>query len=165
MIDWDAGKSRVLVELVGAAAVLLGLLFVGYELRQNTAAVQSSTLQSMVDLSTNYLIDVAMDPEFVKVLNKAVADPHQLDETESQQIQTMIRGQWLRYQSAFSQWRRGSLGEADWEIYQKLVCVRGEFGPIHEYFWPVHRRALTTEFLAYVEECRSDLHEVEPRGR
>jgi len=63
-IDWSMGKLRALIELAGAGAVLLGLIFVGYEPRQNTAAVQAATLQSMVDLSTNALLDAATNSEF-----------------------------------------------------------------------------------------------------
>lgn len=151
---------RVVTELVGAAAVLLGLLFVGYELRQNTAAVQASTLQSMVDLSTTSLREVAMDPEFSQLLVKAVADIDQLDETESQQVGGYIRSQWLRYQGAFNQWRRGSLGDMDWEIYEGLICERRNFAPIQDRLWPGLRGGLTSNFAAYVEACRPDLAEV-----
>ena len=100
MSDWNSGKLRAFVELAGAVAVLLGLIFVGLELRQNTAAVQASTLQGMIDLSTNYLINTSLDPEFLRVFSKAQADPNQLDETEALQMQRIIRSQWLRYQGA-----------------------------------------------------------------
>lgn len=165
MVDWGSGKPRVLAELIGAIAVLLGLLFVGLELRQNTAAVQASTLQGMVDLSTNYLIDTSLDPEFVPLLIKAQADPDQLNEVEALRVQRLIRSQWLRYQSAFQHWRRGSLGDVDWESFSRFICANitnvgpGSFAAIQVKFWQNERTVLTDDFVAYVESCRPDLAE------
>ena len=166
MLDWSSGKTRILAELIGAAAVLLGLVFVGLELRQNTAAVQASTLQGMVDLSTNYLIDTSMHPEFIRVLNKAQANPEQIDDLEAVQVQRVIRSQWLRYQGAFRHWRRGSLGDADWEQYSKFICTpignvgAGSWGQLQAEFWQFERQILTDDFVVYVETCRADLTEV-----
>ena len=155
------------MELIGAGAVLLGLIFVGFELRQNTEAVQASTLQGMVDLSSSYLVETSMNPEFVQLLSKAQADPDQLDEVEALLMQRVIRSQLLRYQSAFNHWRRGSLGESDWDTYAKFICYPvgsrpgqiGTFGSVQAKFWAVERTVLTDDFVAYVESCRSDLAE------
>ena len=40
-----SGKSRESVELGGFAVIIVSLLLLGYEIRQNTLAVQSTTLQ------------------------------------------------------------------------------------------------------------------------
>lgn len=41
-------KTRLFVELAAGLAVLVGLVFVGLELRQNTAAMQAATFQDLV---------------------------------------------------------------------------------------------------------------------
>jgi hypothetical protein len=51
------------LETAGAYAVLLGLVFVGFELRQNTAAVQAATIQELTHASSDFLVDVGSDPE------------------------------------------------------------------------------------------------------
>lgn len=162
MPDWGSGKPRVVAELIGALAVLLGLIFVGLELRQNTAAVQASTLQGLVDLSTTYLIDTSLDQDFLSVLSRAQEDLDQLTDIEELQLQRLIRSQWTRYQSAYRHWRRGSLSDEDWEQYLNSICdapgsIRGSFKPIHERFWHVDQVFLTDDFVAYVESCRPDL--------
>ena len=155
--------QKSLVELIGAGAVLVGLIFVGLELRQNTAAVQSSTLQGMIDLTTNYLVDTSLDPEFIRLLSKAQANPYDLDDVEALQIQRIVRSQWLRYQSAFMNWRRGSLSDADWESYYNFICARvvnvgeGSFQSVQARFWPSERMLLADDFVSYVESCRPDL--------
>lgn len=49
MFDLGTGKSKALIEMAGAGAVLTGLIFVGFELNQNTEAVLAATLQSVTD--------------------------------------------------------------------------------------------------------------------
>jgi hypothetical protein len=157
---------RLLVELIGATAVLLGLIFVGLELRQNTAAVQASTLQGIVDMGNNYLIETSLDPEFIPLLNKAQAHPDQLDEVEALRIQRVLRSQWQRYQSAFQHWRNGTLSNSGWETYSIFICngVRnvgsGSFQSVQAKFWEFERAALIDDFVSYVESCRPDLAEV-----
>ena len=158
----DLGQKLTIVANVG---VIAGIIFLAFEIRQNTAAVQASTLQGMVDLSTNYLIDTSLDQEFIHLLTKAQADPDQLEEVEALQVQRVIRSQWLRYQSAFRHWRRGSLGDADWDSYAKFICnpvgniAEGRFGSIQVKFWHFERSVLTDDFVTYVESCRPDLAE------
>jgi len=159
----DLGQT---VSVLANLGVIAGIVFLGYEMRQNTQAIQASTLQGMVDLTTNYLIDTSLDEGFIQVLNKAQEDPGQLSKTEALQLQRVLRSQWSRYQSAFLHWRRGSLGDADWEPYFNFICspaaetVSGSFLPIQAMFWHLERPLLTDDFVAYVESCRPDLAEV-----
>lgn len=57
------GNLKNVLGTVGAYAVMLGLLFVGLELRQNTAAAQAATIQELTHASSDLLVDVGSDPE------------------------------------------------------------------------------------------------------
>ena len=57
----ETEKLRGLFELAGAGAVLLGLVFVGLELKQNTEAVEAASLQNQTDASTEFLLLIASD--------------------------------------------------------------------------------------------------------
>ena len=151
------------VGLLANIGVITGILFLGYEMRQNTNAIQASTLQGMVDLTTSYLIDTSLDEGFIQVLSKAQANPDQLTDVEELQLQRVLRSQWFRYESAYMHWRRGSLGEAEWERSLKFICGRvenvgeGSFALLQARFWRLERFGLTDDFVAYVESCRPDL--------
>lgn len=71
----NADKLRGVLELIGSGAVLLGLIFVGLELRQNTAAVEAASLQSQTDASTEFLTLVASDGELARIWIEAPRDP------------------------------------------------------------------------------------------
>jgi hypothetical protein len=55
MSETNLKKLNPLLEFFGGIAVLVGLIFVGLELRQNTEAVQADTLQSITEQSQDYL--------------------------------------------------------------------------------------------------------------
>ncbi len=148
---------RGVLELIGSGAVLLGLIFVGLELRQNTAAVEAASLQDQTDASTEFLLLIASDPDLTRILIAGSADPSQLDDLDSRRYFFLVRSRWLRMQNAYRQWRRGTLSEEDWTLYEGLICRQGTTGIIQfESTWNEHRSALLDEFVAFVEDCRSE---------
>ena len=100
-------------EIIGPVAVVIGRVFVGIEVRQNTAAVQAETLQGLNDSSQEFLLVLASDPELVEIQQKALNDPDSLNEIEALRYTLLERTRWLRSQNAYFQHQRGTLGDAD----------------------------------------------------
>lgn len=152
-------KLNPLLEFVGGVAVLIGLVFVGLELRQNTEAVQAATLQSLTEQSQDYLLLLAEDGEINAIWRKGVADLSKLDAGEASRFNFLYRAQWIRFQNAYLQWRRGTLDDNDWAFYAGIICRKGgdKGSPsARGATWPDHRGALTTDFVAFVEACWTD---------
>ena len=59
----DNGKLRDSLELVGIVAVILSLVLVAYEIRQNTNAVESAVIQSLVESSVDATMVLAENSE------------------------------------------------------------------------------------------------------
>ena len=163
----EANKNmKFLVELAGAGAVLVGLIFVGLELRQNTAAVEASTLQNLTDGSNQFLTLLAFDPDMTRILLLGGTDLDQLTELESAQLHLLIRGQWFRFQNTFLQWQRGTLSDEDWGVYESFVCRKTGEGlnstAEHVRFttWDDHRPVLLSQFVEFVENCWSENNSV-----
>jgi hypothetical protein len=60
-------SGRTIREVLAALGVIGSLVFVGLELRQNTAAVQGATLQAISDSYTGFLHTNSLDPEYREV--------------------------------------------------------------------------------------------------
>lgn len=147
---------RGFLDLAGGLAVLVGLIFVGLELRQNTSAVEAASLQNQTDASTNYLLLIAADEDLARIWMQAIRDPDQLSEIDALRYFLMSRSRWLRMQNAFQQWRRDALTDADWSYYRSVVCgVDGSGNARFKNTWDQHRLELVQDFVAYVEECWS----------
>lgn len=54
---------------MAVVGVILSLIFVGYEIRQNTKMIQGATLQAIADQSISGLHSGASDPDWVRLLS------------------------------------------------------------------------------------------------
>ena len=158
-------KVRAIFELIGALAVLMGLVFVGLELRQNTAAVQSATFQGYTDGAIDWLSDITNNAELTDVWIRFAAGASDLNDVELSQATMLVRQQWYRYLNAFSQRQRGSLSDSDWEVSRRQICRNpqgedgevvagvnaGSFARVRQETWPQHRPYFNQEFIDFVE--------------
>ena len=135
--------------MLGIGAVLVGLIFVGLELRQNTAAIQAATMQGLSDASQEYLLLLGSDAELARIVRTGRNAPDQLNEKEALQFFYLTRTQWIRFQNAYLQYRRGTMGDEDWAFYDSLICGSGHVA------WQDHRTALSKSFVNYAEACFS----------
>jgi hypothetical protein len=142
---------RGLLDLAGGAAVLIGLIFVGLELRQNTEAIEAASLQSQADASTEFLLLIASDNELSRIWFESSKSPNELSEFDSYRYFIVGRARWVRMQTAYLQWRRGALGDEDWLVFHGRICGEGRFKAT----WEDHRTAMLDEFVEFVESCWS----------
>lgn len=162
---------KLLVELIGAGAVLLGLMFVAFELRQNTAAVQASSFQNYTDGALAWNFQLTSNTDLAEVYSRYLSGGADLDEAQKLRAELMIRSQWYRFQNAFSQWQRDALSTEDWEVAQQLMCLNPvEVGGIanrgaqkRRETWSQNRPYLNQSFIAFIEseECWSLSGQVE----
>ena len=149
-------KAKIIVDAGGAIAILLGLVFVGLELRQNTEAVEAATFQALTDASSNYILSIASDPELNRIVTTGHADPSALNEQEYARFFMVNRSYWVRMQNVYSQWQRGTLNDDDWRLYEYVICGAGEdLNSSQSLILTIdeHGQLLTPEFVRYVEHC------------
>ena len=144
-------NPKSVFELAGAVAVLFGLIFVGLELRQNTAAVPAATFQDLSHASSDFLVDIGSDPATQRIYATGRLDPSALSPAERGQYFMLQQAFWLRMQNAFMQWQRGTLIDEDWVVYQSVVCGSATT-PGAEAHWR-RQNAFTTEFKEFLEAC------------
>ena len=150
--------AKEVIELIGAVAVLIGLVFVGLELRQNTAAMEAATLQNQSDASTDFLLLVASDAELSRIWQDSTDDPGKMSELDALRFFLVSRARWIRMQNAYFQWSRGTLNDDGWSFYEGLICKPGTAGPMQFVRgWEDHRVALAPNFVAFVESCWVEL--------
>ncbi len=65
------GRSRISAkEFVAATGVILSLVFVGFEIRQNTLAVRSSTLQALSDAHRDLVLESLLSQEHSALVSR-----------------------------------------------------------------------------------------------
>lgn len=111
-------KIASIAEIVSAVAVVISLLYVGYEVRQNTAAVKSSAYQSIHDAEDLYWSSISGDAE-LSALWKAGLDGGFQALSPNQQPQFSITTRRLIYlfQNVHYQRRKGVVDDELWSAW------------------------------------------------
>ena len=64
---WSLDKVHKMGELIAAAAVIISLIFVGREIRDNTVASEAATYQSLASDDVLFLLNVSSSPELSRI--------------------------------------------------------------------------------------------------
>ena len=77
-------------EVVGTIAVILTLIFVGLEVRQNTSAVESAAAQAVHENFAGWYASLQNEPELFEISIKGMKDYNSLSEVEKGQFIAMF---------------------------------------------------------------------------
>ncbi len=139
-----------IAEIVSGVAVIISLVFIILELNRNTEAVESATLQAAMDASNEFLLLIVENPELAQLVEKARTSYSSLTAEEIPTYTFLMRNQWVRFQTNYSQWTRGVMDDEDWFFYEKIFCdVTRDEGIVQS--WSLHRDFLRADFSEYVE--------------
>ncbi len=109
---------REYAELIGIAALVISLIVVVYELRQNTNALQGTATDA---ISERQQFELYWSSEIAPVFVKAIKDPEQLTASETWQLSEWHTSAIAARQSEFSQYRLGLIGDSDWQTTEGVI--------------------------------------------
>ena len=143
-----------LERVLSAAAVVAGLVFVGFQTRQNTIAMRGQTRQALADASREAVLTVASSPELAQGLVaffEAAPDParNYRAEAGSLQVNSYLFALMRNAENVFLQSREGVLGE-------DVLGTYGFVGPYYsmpqfQAWWAGVRQWFHPDFVAQFE--------------
>lgn len=139
--------------LVANIGVVAGIVFLGFEIQQNTAATHSSTVQSVTDISTTGLREYAANANLARIRMKGDFEYSSLSELEEFQYFAHNRGYWLHFQNVYFQIGLGAIEPRVWATYERIICVDLASRPGLKLDWDQHANVLDPQFVAVVEAC------------
>ena len=116
-MNWDA--IAAVGELLGASAVLITLIYLAVQIRQNTSAVATATYESTMTGFNDINIVVAGNPALASVLDRGCQNPDSLNTEEVVQFNFLLRCYTNQWWKLFKLYERGSLPAAEWSIFAK----------------------------------------------
>ena len=148
------GDLANLAEIVGAIAIVISLIYVGQELRANTAAVKANSLQSITNSSSASMLVVVENGDFADIRLQGDQDPAQLSGADRLRYVLYQRQMWLHFQNVWTQWRLGVLDDGVWKGYRRIICD-DLVGTDAELAWwnQVHAYALSDDFSDLIKNC------------
>lgn len=146
--------GKTVREIAAALGVVLGLVFVGVEIRANTAAIRGETLQGISDQSTNLQMQLATDPDLVRLMPQVIGDsilPSDLEDQDQYRVLVAYLSIIRVAENRFQQAALGTVpGDDPDQFGGASVLYRT---PYLRALWPVIRTNFAPDFLGYFEQA------------
>ena len=146
--DWAS-----IAEVVSAMAVVISLLYVGFQINQNTNEVRAANRQQLVSRSHSATLSTAASPELAGAVAKA-GDGSTLTSLELSQYGYLVRSMLYDVQEAYLLYREGRLDEEYWNTRAAIALAFMAQTPARD----VYRRdksvgALHTAFIEWMDQA------------
>jgi hypothetical protein len=143
MADWITVASNL--------AVLVGLILVAIQIRQNTAGIRGTAYQTWVASITDWNMQLAQ-PEIARVIMQGHFEPGSLDEETSLQYLMAMLGYFQITQSTYYLHKDGSIDKGLWEAeLQRLAAHLTLFPGVRQLWSAGLRTQLAPEFVSVAE--------------
>jgi hypothetical protein len=113
---------REKLEWLGGAAIVLSLLLVALEIRQNTNALAAQAVFELNDASNEKLMALATDPEMSRLVALGDADPDSLSDEEEFRYRRYVLVWLNQFESVWFFDQRGVVSEEEIESWRRSFC-------------------------------------------
>ena len=136
MTERNPGRVLTVVDLVTSVGLILSLVFVGLEVRQNTLAVKGGAIEALAAQSIEFVTAWSTDPVLPGLLGLARDGglPQDLEPDELSRLQLAYITALRSYESRYLQYRLGILNETAFE----MLAGNADFWktPMFRAVWP-----------------------------
>ena len=150
-------RARTIGEILAGAAVVASLVFVGLELRQNTAAVRAQTRQGLADQNTEFVSLISGTPELARAwaVRWELFGPRPnevLTLADSVQAQLALLGQLRMIENVYLQFQESVVDESLLDTYGFRNTPVFQ-GPKFREQWPSMRGRFDPRFVTAFEQA------------
>lgn len=143
-------QAALLAQIISALAIIVSLAFVGFQLRQATAAIRATSSQAHSGLYTTLVQSIIDSPEFADIWARGVDDPNGLAEGEWVRFVAYSSALFRLYESSRVQWLNGRLDPEHWHtIERQAVSMRRLPGV--EASWKIRGHLFSPDFRQWFE--------------
>ncbi|MEN8185392.1 MAG: DUF6082 family protein, partial [Myxococcota bacterium] len=131
-MNWDA--IGAIGEVVGALAVVISLVYLGYQVREGARASQAETELEAARMWSDLHGQVARDPELARIWDAAHTNPEGLSDLDRQRFVWFVAQYVFLVEGLFNQRERGFLSTDTLDPHERTL--RGMFqNPIVREWW------------------------------
>ena len=110
-------RYALVAEIISAAAVVISLIFVAFQVKDNTAAVRASTYDDILSDHIEWRMTVASSPELLAAMVKDFNSDTNVSDSERQGQQFALQAVWQIFERAYFARKYETLGDSEWERY------------------------------------------------
>jgi hypothetical protein len=149
-MQWDLDKVHKTLEIAAAIAVVMSLVFVGFEIKQNNEIQRQLATQSLVRDWSN-AVKAYQDPELACLWLRLMTDRESLTGREANQIETVLWRIYKVYEEFHYQQGQGMVDELVWSGFRHTNTVAVSSQGFRAW-WQVYRPTFGSRFQNYLDE-------------
>ena len=147
-MDWAA--IGAVGELLGAAGVIVTLLYLAAQVRANTRSLRASMFQAGSDASARITLALGSDPQVALVFQKGLSGVEELTPGEVAQFQYLFHSVVRQLENGHFQFQNGTMDRENWLGW--VETLRGILGsPGGQRMWTAVRPRMRRRFVEFVE--------------
>ena len=140
-----------IAEIIGSIVVVVTLIVIGLELRQNTNALYSSSWQQVLDKLIDLDVTEGADAELAEIMRLGELHPERLSDAQRWRFDHIAQARLGQLEYAYLSKANGTLDDYHWgamEGYLSVILCK----PGYARFWnEVGREVYHQDFFAFVE--------------
>lgn len=149
--------NKQLIEILGIVAVVLSLLFVGYEINQNTLVAKAQTRDSMTEKLMNWELSIGSSQYSATVWSKGTSGYYLDPDTGEVSAFNLLASANLRmWENEWYQFQLGLFEEEEFEPRLERWERRMETSPGFQDLWKSARETYAQGFRSIMDEFVSD---------
>ena len=142
-------------EFIGGIAIIVSLVYVGLQIKQNTKATKMSSAHSYLDTQNGYVGLINQSSSLADVLDRGANDLEALKGGEVVQFSAFHDQSFSSFQTFFIEWRDGWLDERLWNFYKHAMADLLSHPGIQTW-WSNRKHWYSEEFREYVDATMAE---------
>jgi len=144
-------KIALIAEILGGIAILISLIFVGIQFKENTVATKSQNASTTMAALANWYIAIGNNSESSELYYNFMADPEAMTPEQRFQVVMSTHGIFIIFQNSFYLSKEGTL---DSEMQNALTSVMLGIldQPGFKFYWEQRKSFFFKDFREYIED-------------
>jgi len=143
-------QASYLSQVIAAVAVIASLVFVGFQIRQNTRAQRVVAVNSLAAAAVAINIPAMESSAFGEALSKALADWASATREQRMIAHYFLFSFFKLQESAWYQHRVQALDKPQWQGWENLLLAIYHTQGVQSGWWPYRRNVYSPEFQDYL---------------
>ncbi len=150
-------EYALLAEIISALAIVISLVFVGFQIRDNTIASEAASYQASVAYDVNNLLAYGASPETAHVFSAYIySEQDDLNTAEVEQARFLISAAIRGFENQFIQYKAGMLSQLGWEAREPLLSGYVKTPGFGKFLNSPNAANFGGPFMEYAKQIRSD---------
>lgn len=146
----DLESLANLGEIIGAVTVVVSLIYLAVQVRQNTQAQQTENFSRALDRVAAIQATLSQDPETSVIFSKGVSDPSELTSRERMQFTWTMYELFGAFEFMFLASKTNAIPEEIWQRWSAAVAWWLSYAGVQAW-WKVRPIPFSARFTSYIE--------------